>query len=238
MLICSGRLRKEPEHEFPGITVKNEYYLAGYSQGGWATFTLHKELETVYSSEFSLAGSACGAGSYNMYNMFTTMISTDTYPMPAYLTYIINAYSEYDQFTNPVTEILNEPYATRLSSLFNGTLSTGDINNQLTTSISGLFKSDFLTGFTSSSTYTSVRNALINNSISAWITLKPVIFTHGSSDTSVPVFATETMYADMISAGTSTAICKKVIFPGLEHGDGLIPAMIEGLIFLLDIRDK
>ncbi len=224
--------------EFPGITVKNEYYLAGYSQGGWATFTLHKALETVYSSEFSLAGSSCGAGSYNMYNMFTTMIGTDTYPMPAYLAYIINAYSEYDQFTNPVNEILNEPYATKLSSLFDGTLSTGDINNQLTTSISGLFKSDFLNGFTSSSAYASVRNALINNSISAWITLKPVIFTHGSSDTSVPVFATETMYADMISAGTSTAICKKVIFPGLEHGDGLIPAMIEGLTFLIDIRDN
>ena len=224
--------------EFPGITVKNEYYLAGYSQGGWATFTLHKALETFYSSEFSLAGSACGAGSYNMYDMFTTMIDTDTYPMPAYLAYIINAYSEYDQFTNPVSEILNDPYAGKLSSLFNGTLSTGDINAQLTTSISGLFKSEFLTGFTSSSTYASVRNALKNNSISAWKTLKPVIFVHGSGDTSVPVTATETMYSAMISAGTSSEICRKVIFPGLEHGEGLIPGMIEGLSFLLDIRDN
>ncbi len=224
--------------EFPGISVKNEYYLAGYSQGGWATFTLHKALETVYSSEFKLAASACGAGSYNMYNMFTTMISTDTYPMPAYLAYIINAYSEYDQFTNPVSEILNADYAAKLPSLFNGTLSTGEINSQLTTSISGLFRADFLAGFTSSAKYSSVRDALQNNSISAWKTLKPVMFAHGSSDTSVPVSATEYMYDGMISAGTSSEICKKVIFPGLEHGEGLIPAMIGGLTFLLDVRDN
>jgi len=224
--------------EFPGISVKNEYYLAGYSQGGWATFTLHKALETEYSSEFTLAASACGAGSYNMYNMFTTMISTDTYPMPAYLAYIINAYSEYDQFTNTVSEILNAEYAAKLGSLFNGTLSTGEINSQLTTSISGLFRSDFLAGFTSSAKYSSVRDALQNNSISAWKTLKPVIFAHGSSDTSVPVSATEYMYDGMISAGTSSEICKKVIFPGLEHGEGLMPAMIGGLTFLLDVRDN
>ena len=224
--------------EFPGITVKNEYYLAGYSQGGWATFTLHKALETTFSSEFSLAGSACGAGSYNMYDIFTTMIGTESYPMPAYLAYIINAYSEYDQFTNPVSEILNVPYAGKLNTLFTGTLSTGEINAQLTTSIPGLFKSEFLSGFTSSSAYASVRNALKNNSISAWKTLKPVIFVHGDSDTSVPVSATENMYDEMISAGTSSEICRKVIFPGLEHGEGLIPGMIEGLSFLMDIRDN
>jgi len=83
-----------------------------------------------------------------------------------------------------------------------------------------------------------VRNALINNSISAWKTTKPVLFVHGDSDTSVPLTATENMYDDMIAAGTPADICKKIIFPGLEHGEGLIPGMIAGLKFLLDIRDN
>ena len=224
--------------EFPGITVKNEYYLAGYSQGGWATLTLHEALENDYGTEFNLAGSACGAGSYNMYNLFITMTGTDTYPMPAYLAYIIHAYSAYDQFTIPVNQILNDQYAAKLNSLFTGTLSTGEINSQLTTSISGLFKSDFLSGFASSQAYSSIRNALINNSIAGWKTLKPLLFTHGQSDTSVPVAATESMYDDMIEAGTSSTICRKIIFPGLEHGEGLIPCMIEGLSFLLEIREN
>jgi Secretory lipase len=51
--------------EFPGITLNNEYYLLGYSQGGWATLALHKALEQDYSTDFNLMGSSCGAGPCN-----------------------------------------------------------------------------------------------------------------------------------------------------------------------------
>jgi len=222
--------------KFPGIAVENEYYLLGYSQGGWATLTLHKALELDYTNDFNLIGSVCGAGSYNMHDLFLSMIEADTYPMPSYLGYIINAYSAYNQFTNPVSDILNQPYAGILGSLYTGTLSLSEINDQLTTSISGLFKPDFLAGITSSPAYSSVRDALIDNSISPWNSGKPLMFVHGEGDTHVSVTATETMYDAMIEAGTSTATCEKVIFPGLDHGDGVVPCMIEGLLFLLDIR--
>ncbi len=126
------------ESELPGINLINEYYLLGYSQGGWATLALHKALETDFSSDFDLIGSACGAGPYNIYLLLQDMINVTTYPMPVYLGYIVNAYTAYNQFTNPVTDILNEPYATRISSLYTGILTSGQINNQLTTTISDL----------------------------------------------------------------------------------------------------
>jgi len=224
--------------KFPGIIIENEYYLLGYSQGGWATLTLHKALELDYSDDFNLNGSVCGAGSYNLYYFFLSMIGADTYPMPSYLGYIINAYSVYNQFINPVTDILNEPYAARLVSLYTGTLSPDQINNQLTTSISGLFKPDFLAGFTASPVYSSVRDALVKNSISPWNSGEPLLFVHGENDTHVSVSATETMYNAMIEAGTPATICEKIIFPGLDHGGGVIPCMTEGLVYLINIRDQ
>ncbi|HSN50821.1 MAG TPA: hypothetical protein VLR52_06270, partial [Bacteroidales bacterium] len=51
--------------EFPGITFKNEYYLLGYSQGGWATLALHEALEQDFPVDFNLKGvcsSACSPG--------------------------------------------------------------------------------------------------------------------------------------------------------------------------------
>jgi hypothetical protein len=48
--------------ELPEISVLNEYYLLGYSQGGWATLQLHKALELEYNADFRLEGSSCGAG--------------------------------------------------------------------------------------------------------------------------------------------------------------------------------
>jgi pimeloyl-ACP methyl ester carboxylesterase len=226
------------DSKFTGITIKNEYYLLGYSQGGWATMTLHKALELDYPDEFNLAGSVCGAGPYNLYNLFLGMINTATYPMPSYLGYIINAYSAYDQFTNPVSDLLNEPYASSLGSLYNGTLSLDEINDQLTTSMPGLFKQEFISGFASSPAYSTVRDALINNSVDAWNTGKPLFLVHGDADTHVSITTTETIYNALMNAGTSTTTCTKLILSGLDHGDAVIPCMTEGILFLIDLRDQ
>jgi pimeloyl-ACP methyl ester carboxylesterase len=222
--------------ELNGIVLKNEYYLLGYSQGGWATLALHKALELDYATEFNLAGSACGAGPYNIYSLFQGITTSVTYPMPVYLGYILNAYSSYKQFTNPVTDIFKDPYAARVSTLYKGTLTFDQINSQLTTSIAGLVKEEFLSGFGNDAKYSTVRDALNRNTISGWNTKKPVLFLHGGGDTQVSPLATENIYNAMISAGTTTPVCKKEIIPGLDHGDGVVPCMVKGLLFLINLK--
>jgi len=226
------------ESHFPGISIKNEYYLIGYSQGGWATMTLHKALELDFSDDFNLAGSVCGAGPYNMYNMFLGISSISEYPMPSYLCYIINAYKAYNQFTNPVSDILNPTYVPLLSSLYNGTLSLGQINSQLTTSVPGLFKSEFISGFATSPDYASVREALNNNSVVPYHTYIPLLLVHGEGDTHVSPSTTEILYTAMINAGTSESILKKITFPGLDHSEGVVPSLTEGLLFIKDLMDN
>jgi pimeloyl-ACP methyl ester carboxylesterase len=224
--------------DVPGISLKNQYFLIGYSQGGWATMTLHKAIETQYSGDFNLSGSVCGAGPYDITFLFQTMINATTYPIPAYIGYIVYAYSSYSQFTNPAGDILNEPYASRLPSLYSGLIDITQINNQLTTSIAGLIKPDFITGFSSLPKFSSVRDALARNSITAWHTYIPLYMLHGGSDTQVNPAVTTNFYNAMIAAGTSTGICTKEILPGLDHGDGVAPAMIKGLKFILNLTTK
>jgi pimeloyl-ACP methyl ester carboxylesterase len=225
------------DSEFPGLTLKNEYYLLGYSQGGWATLALHKSLEQNYNADFNLSGSSCGAGPYDLQQLLQGMINKSTYPMPVYLAYIVHAYSAYNQFTNPATDIFSEPYASRINLLFTGLLSSDQINNQLTTSVADLINADFLSGFTTSVKYSSVRSALINNSVAAWHTYKPVLLVHGGNDTQVDLISTENMYNAMIQAGTSQDIIKKTIVQGVDHGDGAIPCMIKGILFLNDLHN-
>jgi pimeloyl-ACP methyl ester carboxylesterase len=231
-------LRELSSSGLAGISLKNEYYLLGYSQGGWATLALHKALEQDLSNDFYLKGSACGAGPYNIFLLMQGIISLTSYPMPVYPGYIVNAYVAYNQFTNPVTDIFNEPYATRVGTLYNGVLTSDEINSQLTTSVKGLFTPDFLAGFATSVKYSSIRDALIRNSISAWHSYKPLLLLHGEKDTQVNPVVTETMYTSMIQAGTSPDICKKVIIPGVDHGDGIAPCMIQGILFLNKLRDS
>jgi len=222
--------------ELSDLTIKDELYIMGYSQGGWATLALHKALEQDYSVDFNLKGSVCGAGPYNLNLIFERISVTDTYPMPVYPGYIINAFSVYDQFTNPVSDILNEPYATRLPDLYKGTLSFDQINSQLTISIPDLFTSGFLSGFTTDEKYATVRSSLTDNSITAWNTTIPLFLIHGGGYTTVDPLSTENIYNAMIQSGTSTQICKKEILPGLDHGDAVVPAMIKGIQFIINLK--
>jgi pimeloyl-ACP methyl ester carboxylesterase len=224
--------------ELPGITLKNEYYLLGYSQGGWATLALHKALELDYGSDFFLKGSVCGAGPYNISLLLQNMFAQNTYSMPVYLGYILNAYKSYNQFTNPVSDIFNEPFASKVSQLYTGLLSSGQINSQLTTSISALINPDFLAGYATAAKYSSIRDALNNNSITAWHSYKPLLLIHGGSDTQVNPISTENMYSAMIQAGTSPDLIKKVIIPNADHGDGLVPAMVQAIQFLLNLKNS
>ncbi|HEX2967598.1 MAG TPA: alpha/beta fold hydrolase [Bacteroidales bacterium] len=224
--------------ELPSITVRNEYYLIGYSQGGWATLQLHKALELKYDDDFDLKGSCVGAGPYDIYFLMQRMLSLPAFPMPYYIGYVINGYKSYNQFSNPVSDLLNEPYASRVPSLFNGQLNAGQINAQLTDTISRLMNPEFLQGFATSPKYESVRRAMINNSISPWKTDVPLLMIHGDADTHVDPAVTDRMYSAMIEAGTPATIIKKTILPGADHGEGVIPALVEGFLFLNNIKNS
>ncbi len=224
--------------EFPGITFKNEYYLLGYSQGGWATLALDKALETDHSSDFAVKATSCGAGPYNILFLLENMINQPSYPVPAYLAYIVNAYTAYNQFTNPASDIFKSPYDSRIGSLFNGLLTLDQIDNQLTTSIPDLLNPDFISGIDTSPKYSSVRDALNNNSITAWQTSVPILFTHGEMDTEVNPLSTENFFNAMLTAGTSPSICSKITVPNVDHGNGVIPCMIDGLMFIDNLRNK
>jgi pimeloyl-ACP methyl ester carboxylesterase len=224
--------------EFPGITFRNEYYLLGYSQGGWATFALDKALESDYASDFNVKGVSCGAGSYNIPMLLESTLNKQTYPVPAYLAYIVNAYTSYGQFTNPASDIFSATYASKISSLFNGQLSLDQIDTQLTTSVPDLLNPDFISGFETAAKYAPVMDALVNNSITAWHTLIPILFTHGEQDTQVDPVSTENMFNDMIAAGTSPDICKKTTVPNVDHGPGAIPCMLGGLLFLDNLKNS
>jgi pimeloyl-ACP methyl ester carboxylesterase len=114
-------------------------------------------------------------------------------------------------------------------------LSSDQINAQLTTSIPGLINSEFLTGFSTLPKYSSIREAMNNNSISAWHTYKPLLLVHGEKDSSVNHVTTERMYTAMLEEGTSSDICRKVIIPGADHGDGLAPFVIQSIQFLMSL---
>jgi len=218
------------------ITVKNEYYLMGYSQGGWATLALLEAMENDYAADFNTAGCSCGSGPYDISYFNSWLLGLTEYPMPSFVGYISNAYKAHDLITNSLSEIFNDPYAGRIPGLYDGLHSTEQINDQLSEFTAVLFKPEYISGYAASPAFQSIRTAMTTNSVQGWDCSIPLLMLHGTADTYVPEVLSQRMYDAMIGAGTSASTCAYVKMEGIDHGSGIVPAGLAALAFFKTLR--
>ena len=218
------------------VQLSNDLYITGYSMGGWATLQLQKAIETNYSSEFNLKASACGAGPYNLTYINNYILGLTNYPMPYFMGYMLNSYTKLGEITNNISDIINEPYASRIPNLYDGNYSGDQINSQLTTSVDSLFTAAYRNGYQSNSEFSSVRQTLSGNSIGAWKISTPLTLLHGQADTFVPVQVSQNIYNDFLNMGVSSNMVHLVTFPNINHTEGIIPSEIYAINWFLQIK--
>jgi len=219
------------------IGLLNEYYITGYSQGGWATMQLQKAIEEEYSGEFNLVASAPCAGPYDLSYINEYIKGKTEYPMPYFLGYLSNSYLNTGDMTTPLDAIFNEPYASKIPSLYDGTKSGDEINAELTTSIADLLTNEYLQNFETDTTYSSLISTLENNSISAWNASTPMKIIHGTADEFVPYQVSQNIYDDFITNGVNSSKVNLVSLEGLGHTDGIIPAGLLSINWFLELTE-
>ena len=219
------------------VQLSNDLYITGYSMGGWATLQLQKTIETDYSNEFNLKASACGAGPYDLTYINNSVMGQTHYPMPYFLGYMLNSYTQLGEITNNLSDIINEPYASEIPSLYDGNHSGDQINSQLTTSVDSLFTAAYRNGYQTATEFSSVRQALSDNSIAAWNISTPLTLLHGEADTFVPVQDSKNLYNDFLNLGVSSNMVHLVTFPGVDHSGGIVPSEIDAINWFIQIKD-
>ncbi|HDR89150.1 MAG TPA: alpha/beta fold hydrolase [Bacteroidetes bacterium] len=214
-----------------GITPLNSYYLTGYSQGGWSTLALLKALENEYKQEFQVTACACGAGPYDMHYFHDEVMSLEEYPSPGFLAYVSKAYIDHGIIDKKLNDLFQPSYATTIPQLFDGYHSIDEIHAALTTHLGDLFIPAYREGYLTDPDYADIRSALEENSVPAWHTEIPLLLVHGGEDDYVPTMLTHRLYDQMIQEGTSPSTCSKIILEGKNHGEGIVPASLQGLLF-------
>ena len=219
------------------VKMNGDYYISGYSQGGWSTMQLQKAIEEKYSDEFNLRASACSAGPYDLNYINEYVLGLEDYPMPYFLGYIFNSYTNLDARI-ALDDILKSPFYTRVLTLYDGTKSGTEINNELDTKVSRLFTENFIQNSTTEPKYSSLIEMLTKNSIPAWKTKTPTKLYHGTKDTFVPPMGTNKIYQEFLNLGVGASNIEKVALQGESHSSGIIPAGIESIKWFLELRDE
>lgn len=216
----------------------NDLFLFGYSQGGWATLNVQKDIETNYKSEFNLVASSCGAGPYSIDFLNSYITSQPEYKTPYFLAYVVNSYRLLGLITNPLTDYFNEPYASKIPGLFDGKHTGGSINAALTPNLANLFTPEYLTQYSTSPKFLGLRTAMTANSIEAWDIQTPTRLYHGANDQVIPVSMSQKMFADLktrMSANSNIEL-RLITIPEADHLGGVYPSGLETILWFLSLK--
>ncbi|KJF43192.1 alpha/beta hydrolase family protein [Draconibacterium sediminis] len=219
-----------------GISLNDDLYLAGYSQGGWATMQVQQAIEADAGFTYNLKASACSAGPYNLVTLNEYVVGLEDYPQPYFLAYIFNSYLKLGLET-PVNTVFQAPYADKIETMFDGQTSGADLNAELTTTVSDLFTSEYLAGWDSDANYAPVIDMLHANSVPAFVPTVPTTLFYGTADTYVPPIVSEEKYEEFIEAGASTNLVQKIHLDGLDHQGGVLPSGVASILWFLELKN-
>lgn len=218
------------------VGFNEKLFLAGYSQGGYATMATHKAIEQNGFAGYNLTASFPAAGGYDIKGVQEYFFSLQTYDEPFFLPYVAYAYQIAFDWTEPLTNFFNEPYASRIPALFDGTKSGSQINAELTTSIPELVNNDLLKTIDTNPKYAYIRDAFTENSLIDFTPTIPIFMYHGSSDVTVPYQNSVTSFQQYLDNGASPSVVKFYTIEGANHFTGFLPYAEDFVPRLLDLK--
>ncbi len=205
----------------------NQLFLAGYSEGGYATIALQKEIQDNLSTELTTTASAAGAGPYDLSESAKFLANKVTNDNPSYMNFVVKAYDSVYKL-NKIDEMYQAPYRDIINSYFDGSRSGGQINTALSSTTADLFNSSFLALLQGSGTHP-LKDVLASNDIYDWKPSSPTRLYHGILDEIVPYSNSTKALEKMLENGSRTVSLRDCPVSG--HVNCAVPYVFDALNF-------
>ncbi|MCK8492804.1 lipase family protein [Spirosoma sp. RP8] len=190
-------------------------YVAGYSEGGYATLALQKKIEEETGSEFNLVASSCGAGAYDKPAFMKQIINQPSagvdYINRLYI-WVLQTYDRIYGINRPATGYFKEPYAAQVVA--NG------MNASINVSINQAFSDSFKQGI-NNGTDKAFLDAVQDNDIHDWKPKTPTRLYHGTADEIVSYLNSQNAYDAMQKRGATNVQLMPI--PNATHATGILP---------------
>ncbi|AQG78678.1 alpha/beta hydrolase family protein [Spirosoma montaniterrae] len=188
-------------------------FVAGYSEGGYATLALQKKIEEETGSEFNLVASSCGAGAYDKPAFMREVINNRTsgidYVNRLYV-WVLQSYDRIYGLNRQMSYYFKEPYAARLTAN-----PTASINVSLNSAFTDSFKQAINDG-----TDKGFLAAVQDNDIHDWKPRTRTRLYHGDADETVLYVNSKNAYDAMRKRGATNV--ELITMRGANHATGII----------------
>jgi pimeloyl-ACP methyl ester carboxylesterase len=214
------------------ISLNHQLFLSGYSEGGYVTFALQKEIEANYFQKFKITAVAPMAGPYDLPGTANQLLQQSSYRWPTYIAFLLYVYDNLYGW-NRLDEIFNEPYYRTIPSLFDGSKSFAEINEQLPQKVNSLLNQNFIDDYLSGKEET-IRKALKENTLLNWEPLSPIHFFHGDADNVAP-YQNALTAVDSLKAHGAKDI-RLTTIPGGTHETAGLPSVLGAIAWFETFR--
>lgn len=194
------RATRQFAEENDQFQINDQLFLAGYSEGGYATMATHQIIERDYGDEFSITVSFPMAGAYSMSGIMTDlMLSFTPYGQPFYFPFVLISYAESYPNIGMIENYLLPEYEF-IIDMFDGYHSSGEINEAMPSIPITIMKPDSISSFEEYNDHP-LRIALRENDLWDWFPQAPIYLFHGLGDEIIPPENSQLAYDQFISNG-------------------------------------
>jgi len=201
-----------------GLQLNGQLFLAGYSEGGYATLAVQREIETHHSNEFTITASAPMAGAYDLSGSMTQrMLDASSYANPYYFAYIGLMLQQVYGLFDGVEGFFAAPYASDILTYFDGQHSSSDINNFLPDSHLDIFTTQVYEDLANADSW--IAASLRANDLLRWKPEVPTRLYHCISDEQVPFSNSQVAFDSFQAFGSTQVELIKIEDTELNQGD-------------------
>lgn len=218
-----------------------QLFLAGYSEGGYATLAAQQDMETNLSTEFTITASEPGSGSYDLTNTAAHVFGTANLAgvtTPGALAFLLKAYDVYynnpsrlDVYFTPgaVLNCVNQDFTSTPTYGTDPTFGTFDACIGGITVTTSILNPVFLTSFNIGGE-TALKAAFAQNDIYNWAPKASTRLFYSPGDEVVPPLSTTNAYNAMVANGsTQVQVVQCVGVTPATHTNCATPYLIDVL---------
>ena len=217
-----------------GYALNGQNFISGYSQGGHAAMALARDLTTTaYGDEFPLSGAVPGSGPYDISGtQFPQTFEFETYSNPAYLAYnVIGWNSVYGTLYDDLSEVFQEPYASTMLDLFDGTNDAETINNACPSTLEEFLQPGLVEEIQNDPMHP-FHLAALDNDVYQWIPEAPVEMYYCTQDEQV--FYQNALVADAWMTENGSTLHSSTNLGAYDHGQCAGLAIFGGTLWIQD----
>ena len=222
------------------VSLNQQVFLAGYSEGGYATLATQKYIEGSLGLEFNLVASEPGAGPYDISGTVNAVLAASDLSgvtKSGYLAFVLESYHAYYDPSTSLSTYLTSTAETCANTYFAGGWYGANASGNFETCVnstvtSSILNASFLTAISAGDTsVAALTQGFAANDIYNWKPQVPTRLFHSPTDEAVPYANTTKAYTTMLALNSTSVTVQDCAIPSGTHGSCSVPFFTDVISF-------